>query len=144
MRKSESGGHNRKKDQHFNLQEIITIRKDTTQSWRHLVRRNGVSFMTVQKSVKNDLKMESYVKNVTHIVVSGQKVRRLEHNLENGPGIIFYTDKKNCTQDASTSRRNERILFSDVHESNKNGTFKCKNSAKVILCYFFCLCGLWL
>jgi transposase len=138
-RKTGSGGHNSKRDHHFNLELKRSIRRDPTQSIRRLARERGVSARTVERAVAEDLKMRSYVRPVRHLVTPGQKVRRLErakiilNKVKHDPGVIFYTDEKNFTQDTHTNRRNSRVLASDPHERDKNVIFKCKNPAKVMV-----------
>ncbi|XP_014768234.1 craniofacial development protein 2-like [Octopus bimaculoides] len=58
-RKTGSGGHNRKRDHHLNLELKRSIRRDPTQSIRRLAHKREVSAMKVSRTVTEDLEMKS-------------------------------------------------------------------------------------
>jgi len=138
IRKSGSGGENKKRTPDF-LDALQTkITEDPTKSLRKMANEMNVQPSTVQLAAQKDLGYKSFVRTQRHLLTESLKSKRLvrckkvmQYLRTRGSTVKVFSDEKIFTVDAVVNRRNDRFLAKSIEEVV--GTFHTKHPAQIMV-----------
>lgn len=94
--------------------------RNPLQKLKKLAKELNSSKSTVQRAIKNDLKLKAYKRYTCHSLNNGQKLRRaarckqlLKRHTDEEVKSILFTDEKLFTVETSFNRQNDRIYLKE-------------------------------
>lgn len=118
------------------------VRRDCTRSVRKLAKEEGTSRATMQRIIKNDLKLSSFKRVKMQLLSKATKKKRLERALillkevnADTHCLILFTDEKIFTVQATQNSQNHRVLAKTKADVplEKRAVFRRQNPASVMV-----------